>query len=44
MPVSVQGVGELLAVSVESIINVCFDVSVGDASVLCSLIGQEKAI
>ena len=42
--VSVQGIGELLAVPVESIINVCFDVSVGDVSVLCSLIGQEKAI
>lgn len=42
--VSVQGIGELLAVPVESIMNICFDVSVDDASLLCSLIGQERAI
>ena len=42
--VSVQGIGELLAVPIESIINICFDVSVGDIPVLCSLIGQERAI
>ena len=41
---SVTGIGEIIAMPVEFITNICFNMSVNDTFILSALISQERAI